>query len=132
MAYYCKYYNSPAATELSKKLANTHDKWIPDADIFETKSEIIAIIDLPGVEAKDIELILENEQLQVRGCRKLERPKLIKSYRQLEIHHGQFERILDLPCKVDLGQAKIVNGVLEITLPKCSADTAEPITIDID
>ena len=56
MAYYCKFYNSPAST-LSKKIANSHDSWIPEADIFETKLEIITIINLPGVEAKDIEAL---------------------------------------------------------------------------
>ena len=132
MAYYCKYYNSAAANELNKRLGTTHDTWIPESDIFETKSEIIALIDLPGVEASDIELTLDNDKLIARGTRKRERPKLIKCYKQLEIRHGQFEKILDLPCKVDLGKATISNGVLEIILPKLSATNNEPITIDID
>ncbi len=131
MTYYCKYYNSSAAHELNKKLGSSHDTLIPETDIFETKAEIIALIDLPGVEACDIELILDNDKLIVRGTRKLERPKLIKCYKQLEIRHGQFERILDLPCKVDLGKATISNGVLEIVLPKLPANNNEPITIDI-
>ncbi len=130
MAYYCKYYKSAAT--LSKKSAISHDTWIPEADIFETKLEIIAIINLPGVEAADIELTLDNAKLIVRGTRKYEKPKLIKCYRQLEIRHGQFERIIDLPCPVDLGKAKICNGVLEVVLPKLNAQSEDPITIDID
>ncbi len=132
MAYYCKYYKSPAATELSKKLASTHDTWTPEADIFETASEIIAIINLPGVDAADIELVLDKEQLIVTGTRKLELPHLIQSYIQLEIRHGRFERILDLPCEVDLGKANISNGVLEITLPKTPKNTDKSRTIAID
>lgn len=132
MAYYCKYYNSPSAIALSKKLATTHDTWLPEADIFETKSEIIAIIDLPGVDACDIELILDNEKLIVKGKRKFERPKLIKSYRQLEIRHGQFERVLDLPCEVELGKANISNGVLEVTLPKLKKNADKTISVPID
>lgn len=132
MAYYCKYYNSPSAIALSKKLARSHDTWIPEADIFETKSEVIAIIDLPGVDANDIELSLEGEQLTIKGVRKFERPQLISSYRQLEINHGKFERNLDLPCTVELGKAHISNGVLEITLPKSTPCSDDPITIHID
>ena len=131
MTYYCKYYNSPVAATLSKKLTDSHDSWIPDADIFETKHEIITIIDLPGVEAKDIELILDTDRLIVRGTRNHERPKLIECYKQLEIRHGQFERILDLPCSVGLGKATISNGVLEVILPKLEPNTKTTLTISI-
>ena len=137
MAYYCKYYNSAAAITLSKKKTGTllgkktrtYDTWYPEADIFETDAEIVIIIDLPGVEAEDIDLILDGNYLIIRGNRNLERPKLVKCYCQLEINHGQFERILELPCQVTLGKARITSGVLEITLPKVTSAERE-IKID--
>lgn len=137
MAYYCKYYNSAAAITLSKKKTGTlmgkktrtFDTWSPEADILETDSAVIVIIDLPGVAAEDIDLILDKKYLIIRGVKITHRPGRIKRYCQLEINHGQFERTLELPCNVTLGKANIANGVLEISLPKVP-ENSKKIAID--
>ena len=50
----------------------TNRPWSPSVDIFETDNELVVKADLPDVEAKDIDVRVENQTLTIAGERKFE------------------------------------------------------------
>ena len=96
------------------------EQWMPPADIVETESGVVAILEIPGVRAEDVDIRLEGRRLIVRGVRRPCPPAGPRSYRQLEIRHGLFERRLELPHAVlETGVcARLRDGVLEVFLPR--------------
>ena len=96
------------------------EPWVPPADIVETENGVVAILEIPGVRADDIDIRLEGRRLIVRGIRRPCPPAGPRAYRQLEIRHGLFERRLELPHAVlETGAtARLRDGVLEVFLPR--------------
>ena len=101
-------------------------KWHPPTDIIETEDRIIIKLELAGVEKEDISLTIERNFLVVRGRRREILPDSIKGYHQMEINHGDFERILPLKPGTTKSaiEAKFGNGFLTITV-----DTKRPGTM---
>jgi len=92
----------------------------PTSDIIETEKEVIAKIELPGIEKKDIELNVNENSIEIRAQKKHEQKIEKKGYFRQERSYSQFYRVLQLPAEVDpnRAKAKMENGLLEITAPK--------------
>jgi HSP20 family protein len=93
--------------------------WQPPIDVFETAEGLWIVAALPGVEARDIDVAIEQDILGISGIRHL--PALARgaAIQRLEIPYGRFERQVRLPAgRYDLGRPEIVNGCLFITLAK--------------
>jgi HSP20 family molecular chaperone IbpA len=71
--------------------------WQPPVDMIETDEEILILIALPGVDPGDVEVMLDNDTLVVRGRRLL--PAEFRNARilRLELPQGRFERRITLP-----------------------------------
>ena len=94
--------------------------WTPAIDIREEKDSFVLTADVPGVNAKDIEITMENGILTVTGERVAESNGESEGFRRRERVHGTFYRRFTLPDTADAERisAKGVNGVLEIVIPK--------------
>jgi HSP20 family protein len=70
------------------------------------------------MEEKDIELLVDEDVLTVRGEKKAEAED--KERRFSERYYGRFERVVPLPFVVeeDKAEASFQNGLLTVTLPK--------------
>jgi len=103
----------------------------PAADIVETQNAIEVKLDLPGHSAKDIEVKLEGDTLTIQSERKAEKETKGENYLRTERSYGLFSRSFILPASVDGSkpEARYVNGVLTVTLPK--AETAKPRVIEV-
>ncbi len=103
----------------------------PAADVVETENEIQVKVDLPGHSAKDIEVKLEGDTLTIQSERKAEKQEKGENYLRTERSYGQFSRSFVLPSIVDGSklEARYVNGVLTVTLPKREA--AKPRVIEV-
>jgi HSP20 family protein len=96
-------------------------EWNPRCDVSETDTEVIVHAELPGVEAKDMEVSVSEGMLTVRGEKRTETTEEKdegRTYR--ERFFGSFERRLSIPANVDADKvdAKLTDGVLEVRLPK--------------
>lgn len=91
----------------------------PPADIYETAEGITLHVDLPGHDAKAIEVKVENDTLTVKSERKVERSDK-DGARRLERSFGVYTRSFVLPRTVDTSrvEARYENGVLTLTLPR--------------
>jgi HSP20 family protein len=91
-------------------------------DVSETENELKVVVDLPGVKEEDVDVILQDDLLTIRGERKTEvsRGGEKENYHYVERSFGSFQRSLQLPfaVKADQVQARFQDGVLKITLPK--------------
>jgi len=75
--------------------------WKPRTDVFENNEELIIILELSFVEPENLEIEYDDEFIAVRGCRN-EAKFLPKShFYKMEIDFGPFEKIINLPFKVD-------------------------------
>ena len=90
-----------------------------------------AVVELPGVDPKDVELSVEGEHLIISGERK---PVVLGEEQRIhrsERWHGKFENKLRLPFRVESGkvEAKFSHGILTVTLPKAEDEKPKKITI---
>jgi len=94
--------------------------WEPAVDVYETASEVVVLAELPGVNQDDIEIVVDDSYLLIRGQKKEESPGEKRKYYQLETHRGPFETRVLLPARVDPNQTKATheNGMLKIVLVK--------------
>ena len=95
--------------------------WSPRVDIYEEAERFVVIADVPGVEAKDIDITAENGVLTVKGQRSSERKDTGKNgYERIERTSGSFVRRFTLPesANTESITAKQANGVLEVSIPK--------------
>ncbi len=92
----------------------------PRMDVSEGKDGLEVTAELPGVDEKDVEVMLSNGLLTVRGEKKVEREEKDKNWHMTERSHGSFSRSIALPYEPDPAkvEAKFEKGVLRILLPK--------------
>lgn len=90
----------------------------PSVDVDETEKEYRVIAELPGLEERDVEVLLQDGVLTVRGEKKLETETRNRSYS--ERFYGRFERQISLDRDIDESavRATFKNGVLTVTVPK--------------
>jgi HSP20 family protein len=94
-------------------------RW-PQVDVVENEGEFRVVAELPGLEEKDVEVLLDGTLLTLRGEKKVERKDEEAGTLHAERLHGRFQRVLDLGSEVqrDKVTAAFRNGVLTVTLPK--------------
>jgi HSP20 family protein len=94
--------------------------WSPLVDVFEDKDGITLKVELPEVEAKDVDIQVDGNTLTLKGERKLEKEEQRDGYHRIERTYGSFSRSFTLPDSVETEQisAQSKDGVLRIHLPK--------------
>jgi HSP20 family protein len=112
--------------DVSYRLRFSHSlrhSWRPAINAYRCETCISICVDLAGVERSDIDLVIEGQQLSIRGERAVPEPgKKDDAARQMiamEIDYGPFERKVQLPDEVDVKKvhAEQKNGFLWIHLP---------------
>lgn len=94
--------------------------WRPPTDVYETRNELVVIIEIAGVSDEDLTVTLFSDHLVVEGYR--HEPELSSSdaCHQLGIKYGEFRSEISIPFSVDHDSvsAEYTNGLLKIVLPK--------------
>lgn len=114
-----------------------------DVDIYQTSSDIIIVAPIPGVEVKDLDISIENENDVVTIQGKREVPSLLsgedeedRKYLRQECHWGPFYRQIILPQEVNVSQveAKFKKGILILKLPllRLQTDGKKKIVVNAD
>lgn len=106
--------------------------WIPAVDIKEDSDRFIIYADVPGVEAKDIEITLDNGTLTLKGHRESNKSEERQNYKRVERVRGSFLRRFTLPNTTDAAKvsARSQNGVLELVIPKSQQAQTRKITVE--
>ncbi len=89
-----------------------------DADVFDADDEMLVVLDLPGCEEDDVNVVYEDGRLEVSAARDT---ALEPGFHRVSSggSHG-FEASVDVPGEVDAerASASLDDGVLEVRLPK--------------
>jgi HSP20 family protein len=90
----------------------------PSVEVNASENEVRVSAELPGMDENDIELLINEDVLTVRGEKKAETEDTGRRFS--ERYYGRFERSITLPFEVeeDKAEASFKNGVLTVTLPK--------------
>ena len=106
--------------------------WTPKVEPYRKNGTYVIKADLPGVEAKDIHVELENGCLTIRGERKMDKQVKEKNEGRKEVFYGSFERTMAVPSnlKAEEIKAKYQGGVLEITLPADEKNLTKKIKVE--
>jgi HSP20 family protein len=111
----------------------------PPIDISEDEKSYRIAAELPGLDAKDVDVTVSGDMLVLKGEKrqekeeKEEKEEKDKNYHFSERSYGAFQRSFELPASVerDKIRADFAKGVLTITLPKSSAAQKQPKKIEV-
>ena len=94
--------------------------WNPSIDLYETPDAFILEADLPGVDAKDVKVEVEENVLILEGKRSIHHNHGSGLFYFQERCSGDFTRRLTLPESVEKTRikAEFADGVLRVVLPK--------------
>lgn len=106
-----------------RPLRMAEEKWggfSPKMDLEETEKEYRITAELPGMEEKDVEVLLTGNAITLKGEKKEEKEEKDKSFYHMERSYGSFQRTVPLPEGIDINKvdADFKNGVLTVRLPK--------------
>jgi len=99
----------------------------PAIDMSEDDKAYRISAELPGIDAKDIDVSVSGDILILKGKKRQEKEEKDKNYHFSERSYGSFQRSFQLPSSIDRNKvtADFSKGVLTITLPK-TAEAREP------
>ncbi len=104
--------------------------FIPAVDVLETINELILLADMPGVDSKNVDIDLRDNQLTITG--RVDTPegdKEVSLYK--EFNWGDYFRQFTLSDTIDQAKitAKMEDGVLRLTLPKVAKAKPQKIKV---
>ena len=102
-------------------------------NVFETENELMVVAAMPGIEAGNIDIQVDDGYLTIRADKRgpgQERHR----YLRREWSYGPYERTIELPINVDVERANASygNGIVTIALPKAEGRHARRIEINLE
>ncbi|MGB9735213.1 MAG: Hsp20/alpha crystallin family protein [bacterium] len=90
------------------------------SDIYEDNDQLIVEIDVPGIDEKNLECFIYNNNIHVQGIKLESIPSDLIRYNQIERAFGNFTKSIPIPTTCDTKNVKAIlkNGVLKIILKK--------------
>lgn len=110
--------------------------WFPAVEIEETDKELILKAEIPGMNAKDLEVEVTEDQVTLSGDHKEEttHEDKDKNYFRSEFHYGEFKRTIPLPMSIETDKIKsnFKNGVLTLTMPKVMNSPKKVVKVNLE
>ena len=109
----------------------TAGEWVPAVDVIENDNALTFKAELPGIEAKDVAVTIDNNVLTLKGERRIEKDVKKENYHRMERAYGNFARSFALPTFVDAEKVsgEFKNGLLTINVPK--RETARTRAVEV-
>jgi HSP20 family protein len=102
----------------------------PPINVFQHGEDILAIIELPGVEKDSLQVEAKENTVRVAGKKSVTFPQGVSVHRG-ERTSGEFDRTLSLPVQLDPDRIKAEyrDGILALHLPRAERDKPRSIKI---
>ncbi|MDX1776579.1 MAG: Hsp20/alpha crystallin family protein [Desulfobulbales bacterium] len=117
------------STSLTRIMPLTSSEgWQPAVDVYETKDDIIVLMETAGIDTKNLGIRTDNRSITVEGRRNLPKRGNVCCIHQLEIEMGYFKRTITFPVSVKFSEPvfSCKNGILQIKLPKVTKSCSVP------
>ena len=110
------------------------ESYVPQIESVVRENTLYVKADLPGIDPKDVEVMVEGNHLTLRGQRKAEHKGSENGYLHREVQYGSFMRSFTIPdgVKAEDIQAKYQNGVLELAIPLPASVLPKKVNIAIE
>jgi len=104
--------------------------FVPRATIYETDEEVVVVADLPGVDEKSVDLMLEKNELTINGTVEWEAPEgYTLAYAEYEVGDYQRKFIVSNEIDRDNIEAVVKDGVLQLKLPKAMVAKTRKVAV---
>lgn len=102
----------------------------PPINVFQQGADIVAIVELPGVDKNDLQIQAKENTIRIAGKKAVDLPEGVSVHRRERIF-GEFDRTISLPIQLDPNgiKAEYQDGILALFLPRSERD--KPRTIKI-
>jgi HSP20 family protein len=119
------------AYNLFTKLENL--TWHPAIELKEADENIILKVQVPGIDAKDLDIQVSENMVAIAGEYQEEKTSDSKGFFRSEFSYGSFQRIIPLPVNVKYEEVKaeVKHGVVTLTLPKAETSRRDVIKVDL-
>jgi HSP20 family protein len=100
----------------------------PAAELHETDEAVYLKLELPGVEAKDIDI-----EVKIVAERKTETKTEDNGKTRSEFYYGKFQRVIPLRARIQntAVTAEYKDGILNLTLPKSEAEKNKVVKVNL-
>lgn len=107
--------------------------WRPAIELKDAGDHLIVRAELPGIEAKDLNVEVTKEAVSITGEHRYEQKTESKGFFRSEFRYGQFRRVVPLPVAVqnDQVQANYQDGILTLTLPKVAEVRNQVVKVNL-
>ena len=107
--------------------------FVPSAEMEETAEELLLKLEIPGLEAKDIDIEVTEQSVSIKGERKSETKTEDKGMVRTEFRYGKFERVIPLPAHIQTKKVKAEyqNGILHLTMPKVEEEKRKTVKVEL-
>lgn len=105
----------------------------PAIEVHELPEAIELKAEIPGLDAKDLDIQVSAEAVSITGERKSETKTEEKGVIRSEFRYGKFSRVIPLPARVqnDKVQAEYKDGILMLTLPKMEVEKNKVVKVNL-
>jgi HSP20 family protein len=102
----------------------------PPINVFQQGEDILAIIELPGIDKDDLQIQAKENTIRISGRKAVDFPEGVSVHRRERIW-GEFDRTLSLPVQLDPDgiKAEYRDGVLALFLPRAESEKPRMIAI---
>ncbi|MEQ9549378.1 MAG: Hsp20/alpha crystallin family protein [Coleofasciculus sp. G3-WIS-01] len=107
---------------------------VPLAEMQETPEAIHLKLEIPGMEAKDIDVQVTEDAVSISGERKSAQKSEDKGVTKTEFRYGRFERLIPLPVRIQHTnvKAEYKDGILNLTLPKTEQEKNKVVKVQLE
>ena len=114
--------------------ANTSSTWKPAIELHNAEDHFVLKVQLPGLEAKDIEIEATRDGVMLKGTIRQNSENEKNNRRYSEFYYGTFQRTVKLPIAIQNERVKadFQNGILTLTLPKVEEAVNRVVKVNLE
>ena len=107
---------------------------VPAAELSQTDDAIQLKLEVPGMEAKDLDVQVTENAVLIRGERKFENKTEDQGVTKSEFRYGKFERVILLPNRIQNTNvtAQYKDGILNLTLPLAELEKNKVVKVNLE
>jgi HSP20 family protein len=102
----------------------------PPVNLFQKGDDLVAIIELPGLNRNDLNIQVKNNSIRIAGRKTVDYPEQASAHRRERLW-GEFDRTIAIPMQIDPDgiEAEYNDGLLALVIPRAERD--KPRTVQI-
>ena len=106
---------------------------VPAAELNETDDALHLKLEVPGMEAKDLDIQVMADRVAIAGERKSENKFEEEGRTSSEFRYGKFSRVIPLPVRISHTNvtADYKDGILNLTLPKSEEEKNKVVKVNL-